>query len=165
MGPEGDKYLEDLAHERVVWKMQRWAWVVIALIVIAALCGLLGQGALSHAQAGRANSVLWAEYDRFARYQASAILKVHLGAAGHTSLPAIWLGREYLEHVEIERIYPKPEQVKVANDRMIYIFNLARANEHTEIAFHFKPSGFGKTPVKMGLVDGPELNFSQFVYP
>jgi hypothetical protein len=165
MGQTGDSYLEDLAHERVVWKMQRWGWAVLTLILLAALIGFLGHGPLSKAKAGQPKSVLWAEYDRFGRHHASAVLKVHLGASGATSLPAIWIAREYLDQVEMEQIYPAPERVKVAEGRLIYIFDLARTNEQTEITFHLKPSGFGKKSVKLGLVDGPELQFSQFIYP
>lgn len=165
MGQEARNYLEDMPHERVVWKIQRWGWVMLTLILLAALAGLFGHGPLGKAEAGQRNSAVWAEYDRLGRYQAPAVLKVHLNTTANTSLPAIWFTREFLERMEVEAIHPTPERAQASGDRVIYIFSLARTNEPTVIAFHVKPSEFGKTPVSLGLVGGPELRFSQFIYP
>jgi len=59
----------------------------------------------------------------------------------------------------------EPERVKVGNDSLIYIFNVSRTNEEATITFHLKPTGYGKTPVRLGLVDGPQMDFTQFIYP
>ena len=165
MGKEGDPQLEDLAHERAIWKLQHFAWGLFALILLAALLGVFGRGLLSESKVGNPNAGLWAEYDRFGRYHAPSTLKLHLAPSGNSSLPAVWLGRDFVDRIEMQQIYPQPERVKVGQDRLIYIFNVARTNESAVITFHYKPDGYGKTHAKLGLENGPELQFSQFVYP
>jgi hypothetical protein len=163
MGHGGDSHLDDLAHERAIWKLQHYAWTFFALILVAALLGLFGDGVLSHAKAAKPGLSL--EYERFGRYQAPNALKLRLGAGGGNTLPAVWLDRDFVDQIEIQEIYPPPELVKVTSDRLIYIFNVAQTNDTVAIAFHFKPDGYGKTRGRLGLVDGPELTFSQFIYP
>jgi hypothetical protein len=164
MGQGEDTSLNDLTHERAVWKVEHWGWGVFALILLAALIGLFGEGPLAHAKAGRPKSNLWIEYDRLVRYQAPTTLKVHI-AAGNNSLPALWVARDYLDRVQVEDISPVPERTKVGKDSLIYIFNVARTNEEATITFQVKPAGYGNTPVRLGLMDGPQIGFTQFVYP
>jgi hypothetical protein len=163
MGRDGDSHLDDLTHERAIWKVQHFAWAVFALILIAALLGLFGDGLVSHAKAGK--SGLSIEYERFGRYQAPSSLKLRLSAGGGNTLPAVWFAREFVDQIEMGEIYPLPERVKVSSDRLIYIFNVAQTNNDVAITFRFKPDGYGKTRGRLGLVDGPELTFSQFIYP
>ena len=163
MGDKGDSHLDDLGHERAIWKFQHWAWTLFALTLIAASLGLFGDGLVSHAKAGKPGLSL--EYERFGRYQAPSTLKLRLNSGGGNTLPAVWLAQDFVDQIEIEEIYPPPERVKVAGDRLIYIFNVAQTNDPVAITFHFKPDGYGKTRARLGLVDGPEVTFSQFVYP
>src|SRR5688572_10875472 len=111
MGQSEDSHLEDLAHERTIWKLQHFAWGVSTLILLAALFGVFGNGLASRAKAGSPGSAFWAEYERFARYQAENTLKLHLGASGNTAIPAIWFAREFVDQIEVTQIYPEPEQV------------------------------------------------------
>lgn len=163
MGQTEDKKLHDLTHERAVWKVEHWGWATFALIILAALTGLFGQGPVARAKAQ--NSQIVVEYDRFVRYQAPAHLKVHLRNGGGSSMPALWIGREFLDRVEVERISPEPERVKLAKDGLIYIFDMAQTNESAKVTVDFKPAGYGNTRVALRLVDGSQVQFTQFFYP
>jgi hypothetical protein len=165
MGQNGDRQLEDLAHERAVWKVEHWGWAAFALVLLASLIGLFGDGPLARATAGRPNSMLWVEYDRFVRCHAPATLKVHLRPSGNNSLPALWVARNFLERVEVEHISPEPERIKAAGESLIYIFDVMRTNEKTLVTFQLKPTDCGNASVSLGLVDGPQLQFTQFIYP
>jgi hypothetical protein len=162
MGGNGDSRLDDLAHERAIWKLQHFAWTFFALVLIAALLGLFGNGVASRARAEKSGLSL--EYERFGRYQAPSTLELRLSAGGST-LPAVWIARDFVDEIEIQQIDPTPELVKVARDRLIYIFNVAQTNDAIAITFHFKPDGYGRARGRVGLMDGPELIFSQFIYP
>jgi hypothetical protein len=163
MGQEVQSNLEDLAHERVIWKLQHFAWGLFALIGVAAVAGVFGSGPAARAKAQ--NASLSVEYERFLRYQASSTLKLHVSDGAGSALPAVWLAKDFVDNLEIERIYPAPEQVKVGPDRFIYVFNVAQTNGTVTIAFHFKPDGYGRTRGRVGLVGGSEVGFEQFVYP
>ena len=163
MGEGVETNLEDLAHERVIWRLQHFAWALFALIGLGALAGVFGSGPVARAKAQDAS--LSVEYERFLRYQAPSTLRLHVNDGAGSALPAVWLAKEFVDNLEIERIYPTPEQVKVGPDRFIYIFNVAQTNGKATISFHFKPDSYGKTSVRLGLVNGSEVSFKQFVYP
>jgi hypothetical protein len=63
--PPGTEIDQDLEFQRRIWKLQRVAWAVMALVVLAAVLGLLGPGVLGMATAGGRSSPLWLEYDHF----------------------------------------------------------------------------------------------------
>ena len=60
---------QDLPHERLEWTFEPIGWVVIALVLLAALAGLLGRGPLSRATVGHDGAALRVEYNCLARYQ------------------------------------------------------------------------------------------------
>jgi hypothetical protein len=157
---------QDLPHERLEWRIERIGWVAMALVLLAALGGLLGPGPLSSATAGDTGSPLRVEYNRFARSQAPAILRVHLGpGAAHDGKARLWLSREYVENIELHHIDPEPESVEAAHDRLIYTFNLPDPSRPTAVTFHLEANAFGRMPVSVGLDSGPQLHLRQFVYP
>ena len=56
---------QDLTFQRRSWIVQRVGWVMLALLILAALGGLFGPGPLSRARAGPHDGPLWVEYQRF----------------------------------------------------------------------------------------------------
>ena len=163
MGQNWEKSLGDLSHERAVWKIEHWGWSVFAAILLAALIGVFGEGPLARARAE--NTQLAVEYDRFVRYQAPSHFKIHLRNTSPNSMPALSIARDFLERVEVTHISPEPQRVRLTKDALIYIFDVARTNEDTTIAVQFRPSGYGRGRVQLGLIDGQQLEFTQFSYP
>jgi len=157
---------QDLPHERLEWRIERVGWIVMALMLLAALVGLLGPGPLSSTTAGEKGSTLWVEYNRFERYQAPAMLRVHLGpGAARDGKARLWLNREYVENIELHHIDPEPESVEVGHDRLIYTFNLPDSTQPTAVTYYLEANKYGRMPLRVGLDAGLQLNFSQFYYP
>lgn len=157
---------QDLQFQEREWKVEIVAWVIVALILIAALLGLLGPGPLSSQIAGQPDSGLWVEYNRFARYQAPEALKVHVRPAGDSdSQVRFSLNRDFVDKVDLKDIEPEPERVEAWPDRFVYIFNLPQSGQATSLIFHFEANEFGPMPVYLGLEGGPELTFNQFYFP
>jgi hypothetical protein len=156
---------QDLAHERIEWKIERAGWIVMALVLLAALVGLLGRGRFSVAVAGEKGSTLWVEYNRFERYQAATMLRIHLGAASRDGKARLWLNREYVENIEIHHIDPEPETVEVLHDRFIYSFNLPDGAQPSAVTYYFEGNAFGRILISVGMDGGSQLNFPQFFYP
>jgi hypothetical protein len=157
---------QDLAFEKRWWKIERTGWVVIALVLLAALLGFLGPGPLTKKTAGQRNGLLWVDYHQFERYQAPIDLKVHLShQAPQNGEVRLWISREYVEAIEIEHVDPQPESVEIGEQRFVYTFKAAEVPKSANIVFHFKPTTFGKFPVRIGLVNGGEIGFTHFFYP
>jgi len=157
---------QDLAHERREWMIERVGWAAMALLLSAALVGLLGPGPLSGATAGDGGSTLWVEYNRFERYQAPAMLRVHLGpGAARDGKVRLWLSRRYVENVELRHVDPEPDRVEVMHDRLIYTFNVPDPHRPTAVTYHLEANAFWSMPVGIGLEGGEHVAFTQFVYP
>ncbi len=78
----GDPLIEnDHAFQCRMWTIQRYGWVIIALIVITALLGLFGSGPLSTVTVGTSSTALQLRYDRFVRSQAPTNLYITLAAS------------------------------------------------------------------------------------
>jgi hypothetical protein len=157
---------QDLEFQGRSWTVQRIGWIVMPLLVLAALFGLLGPGPLSSATAGSEAGPLWLEYDRLGHWERPTTLQLHLGAnVAAEGLVRVWLDSAYVEKMQIERVTPQPESVELAANRLIYTFQIAEPGQPATISFDLKPEKFGPNSGEVGLVEGSSLQFSQFIYP
>lgn len=156
----------DLKHQKRLWIVERTGWAVMILLMAAALTGLFGAGPLSHATAGQTGSEFWVDYQKFDRCEATSQLRVHVGSGALKSESVgVWLSRHYLENVEVEKTTPAAEHQEAAGDRVVYVFRAAGSNEPIVLTFHVRPTEQGKKHARIGIVNGPEVHFSQFIYP
>jgi len=152
-----------LKEQAIEWKVERIAWVVMALILLAALAGLLGPGPLSKAVAGDRASALWVEYHRFERYQAPTKLIIHLTPPAREI--RLWINYGFMRNVDLEHIDPEPERSEAGADRYSFPFVLNDTKNEIILTVYFKANEFGMLHTEMGLENGPSLRFSQMVYP
>ena len=108
------------------------------------------------------------EYERWIRFTGPHELVVHLapvqgGEAGDSA--RIWLGRDYLEAMEIENVVPEPERVEAGTDRLVFVFPLVSPGNPTAVTFQLKPHHIGPTTATVGREGGTPLRFRQFVLP
>ncbi len=155
---------QDLAVERREWAAQRVGWVVILLILVAGLAGIWGVGPLSQATA--ASGGLTVHFERFARTRAESEMVVTLlhGSAVN-GVAAIWLDRDYLESAAVQRVLPEPAGMAAMAGQVVYRFIVNESGQPVEVAFTVVPSGPGLARGSVGLVNGPEVSFSQVIYP
>jgi hypothetical protein len=138
--------------------VQLVGWAVMALVVLAALLGLFGNGPLSSATVE--GGALRVEYDRFLRHQAPQQLRLRLEVEG--GQVRVWLNAEYLEHIQIEHIEPRPERVEVGPDGQTFTFLV---EESATVVLHFVPERVGRLTARIRLAGKEALTFHQFVYP
>ena len=157
---------EDIAHERLEWRLERIGWTVMALVLVAALAGLLGPGPLSSAIRTGNDSKLRLEYNRFVRAEGPTLLRIRSAADLATNGQLrLWIGREYIETVEIKHIDPEPASVEISGDRLIYVFKVSDPAQPTTVIFHLEPDAFGLSTLKIGIDEQTQLTARQFVYP
>ena len=163
--PVGDlEFDRDLSFQDREWTIQRAGWLVMLAIIVVALTGLLGSGPLSSATAEA--GPLQLEYSRFERRHAPTELEVSVArSAANQDQVEVWVSSDYLARIEITSIVPEPEEVSEAGDRVVYRFNIDDQSEASEIRIALEPDEPGLTTGRIGVTDGPELMFSQFVYP
>lgn len=156
---------EDVAFEHKTWTFQRVSWVVLLLIIIAALLGFTGRGGLpgiNTMKEASASQNIELEYNRFLRNQVSEELKVHLKGIQSTST-AIAFSKDFYDKLRVEQVVPEPAQVQVGAKSITYTFDTPHPESH--IIFYTKPMKTGMLDVT---VQGPEneaVAISQYVYP
>jgi len=157
---------QDLRFQRWEWAVQRVGWAAFVLILVAGLLGLFGDGPLSRGRAGTRETRLWVEYERLQRYQAQATLQVHVAreTIGDGTL-RLWIGRDYAEGVRLRQLTPSPEATEVAGDRLIGVFRVGAGPGPATVTLQAQPTVRGRQRVRLGLVDGPAVDFTILVYP
>ena len=116
---------EDFKFQQREWLFQKVGWVVIWLLLVAALLGVFGKGPLSEAQVNDPTGVLTVNYTRLERYRSPTTMEVIVGpdqASGGKF--AITLDRQFVDRIDIERIDPEPDSVKSEMSRIAYEFEL-----------------------------------------
>lgn len=157
---------QDLRFQRREWALQRVAWVLIAVAIVAALLGLTGRGPLSQATAGAEGDALRVAYGRFERLQSPTTLRVLLGAeATGGEQVEIWVEQAYLDGVEIQSIDPEPLEVRTGAERMVYVVGVDEPGQPLSVTFHLQQQALWRRSGRIGLTDGTSLSFGQFVYP
>lgn len=157
---------EDMRHQRHEWRAEQIGWALMLLVLIGAVAGLLGPGPLSQTVAGTEGSTLWVDYQRIARYQAPAELRIHFrnpdpgGEDGRLSL-----NRDFYEAVEIQTISPLPKSTLLTHDRVQFVFPADTRLGATAVTFHFHPIQRWRRPVSVSLDGGERRDFSIFVLP
>jgi hypothetical protein len=159
---------EDLEFQRRSWVLQRVGWVVMGLVVLAALLGLFGgTGSLGGAKAGSEDAVMSVSYERFLRFMKPTTLQIRLSPeAGTEGEVTVWLDREYLEGMQVQQVTPQPDSAEAGPDRLTYVFKVDDPNGPTAVTFDLLPQQkIGPLKGRAGIDDGEPVNFSQFVYP
>jgi hypothetical protein len=157
---------QDLDFQRREWRVQRIGWVVMGLIVLAALIGLTGNGVLARATVSDPAEMLRLEYARVDRVQSPSTLAVLIaGDAVVDEQVEMWVDREYLRGISIENVVPEPQEVRSAADGLVYVFAVDQPGEPLTVSFDVRHTAFGAKSGRVALVDGPALDFAQFVYP
>jgi hypothetical protein len=157
---------QDLKFQRRSWGVERAGWIIGAFILFAALLGLFGPGPLSKARAASPDRRLSVEYHKLEHYRAPVHLRIDIDSnAASNGQIQLWINRDYVEALDMEHIDPEPESVEINEERLVYLFKAQRPPATSKILFRFEPNKFGKTFARVGLVNGPELQFTQFYFP
>ena len=157
---------EDLPFQRGQWRVQRIGWVLMALVLFAALAGLFGPGPLSSTTAADASGALEVKYNRFERNSRHTELRVKVaGDRVRDGQVQLWMDAAYAHELRMLSISPEPLRVEVQGDRQVYTFAAAGGPSPVQVTLHYEHQEFGKADGRVGLVNGPEVPVGQFVYP
>jgi hypothetical protein len=163
----GDLFIkDDPGFRRKEWLFERIGWAVMALILLAALLGLLGPGPLSNATAGEEGGALWVNYQRFAHRSAPTTLEIHAGpGTAQDGRLRLWISRAVVGQNEVRSLQPQPEQASAVGDRFVYTFNVDDPGQEAVVFLHLEPHNYFRQQVALGVEGGPEVRFTQVLYP
>lgn len=88
------------------WRLERLAWVLMGLLIVAALCGLTGAGGpLSRGQVEAGNATI--DYPRIARWQSAEDATIRF-ASDATGEVDVLLSARFAEAFDVETVQPQP---------------------------------------------------------
>lgn len=156
---------QDPQFERQSWRLQRFGWLCMAVVVVGALLGMFGPGPLSSASASASNSFR-VDYNRFWRMQSPMTVRVTVEPeAVHDGEAQLWFSQEYLGDLTIEQVTPPPSSVELTDGRVVYHFPTQSTEGPATIQFRIEPETPGCIQGRCGLSGGPEIAFTHYVYP
>lgn len=157
---------QNVPFQQMCWKLQRACWVVMTLVIVAAIAGLIGTGPVSDVSAGKPGDAIWVEYQRFARLCAPEELKVHVGKGqARDGRVTVWLNREFVEGLQVEEVTPHPESVEAFGDRLAYVFRTPNPADEVAVTFDVQPKSWGRQRGTVGVAGGTSVALARLVYP
>ncbi len=101
---------EDLRFQKVMWLIERMGWIAMAMIVAAAMAGLLG-GPTARKETRDASGRVHVEYRRFQRHLDPAALRLKIDTQGQ-SLFELTIGKDLAQAFEIRSVVPAPIEMQ-----------------------------------------------------
>ncbi len=91
---------------------------------------------------------------------------MHLGpSAAQQPTARVWIDRRYLESFQLQQVTPEPDRMEAGAERLVLTFPRGGGERATAITLHMRPTRSGSLSGRVGLIDGPSVQFEQFVYP
>lgn len=155
-----------MPHHRAAWRVERIAWALGAIALIAALLGLLGYGPMSRTIVGTSDGIQ-IEYDRFQRSSAPTDYKV-TAAPSVTSAGELRIrfDQSLVDEIEFDDIVPEPAEVRTGSGYTEFVFQVAQGGATPmHIAFRFRPTTFGHRSGQVATRGRAPLTIDQYIYP
>lgn len=146
--------------------MQRYAWGGIALIVLCAALGLFGRGLFSQTTMQDPSLPISVTYERFVRYLNTSSVQVHIDKIPmQAETVRVWLSKDYLNHLEVQPIFPTPEWAETSSTGITYVFRVVPSKEGIDVVMTFQMQAIGFVTGRIGVDESHALTFRQWVYP
>lgn len=157
--------IEDPDFQRREWTVLRVGWLLLALLLAAALAGLFGAGPASETTADSPDGSVQVEYERFIRHVGTTTLTIRPGAdTVEQDKVQVFISRELVTGWRIENVSPTPSTESSTDQWLIYEFD-ALGVSPPEIKMLYRGDGFGRHDGSIGAGTGAPLELWQWIYP
>lgn len=156
-----------IEYQRREWVAQRIGWVIMALTVLAAVLGILGDtGPLAETETEAPDGSFRVQYTRIEHHHSPSVLVVTVSPkAVAGSEVRLWLDADYIANLSIESIIPEPESVEVGPDRVVHVFSVAEQDAPFDIVFNHEQDGYWWNQGRIGIEGGSVVELRQVVLP
>ncbi len=160
---------EDIAYERREWVIQRIAWVVMGLVVVAALLGFLGSnGPFATATLTAPDDSFQVEYVRIDHHNAVSELEITIAPEMvEDGQVRLWFDSAFIHNLGVESVLPEPESVESGSERVTYVFAVSDfdARGPLDVTFSYDREGYWWQHGHLGVEGGGDVELRQFVFP
>jgi hypothetical protein len=167
---------DHLAENRREYWVERGAWVVMLLIVVAAALGGLGPGPMSRRKAESPNGTLRVQYEAMDRYQAPSELHITwIGKAPPAGPVEVSISRPLVDRTQLTQVTPPPGRVETRSGAVVLTYDGAALAGGQPIIYRYQHEHFGPIGFEVTLVGSPgdgrqenggqRVRVTQFVWP
>jgi hypothetical protein len=154
---------DDPEYQRKTEIAQRIGWVFMAIFLVAAVAGFLGQSRFSTREVSEQRMTL--EYDKFIRTGTETELKVTVHPKEGATSVAFWVPRSYLDEIEIEHALPEPERTETSDDGVRFFYPVPPGGKPVEVVITIVPQKPGRfRGLVTELSSSSALEFDQVAY-
>ncbi|MCU6673669.1 hypothetical protein [Leclercia adecarboxylata] len=143
---------------------RRFGFVLLLLIITAALAGVFSGGYFSDATKTNAAKSVQVKYQRFGRLQTPLELKITLPGQGTAPL-TLRVGGEYMARTQTDNIWPQPDEMHSEGGELVLVYQEAKSRKDFNVWIYNTPDKPGKTVTTVTVNNQPGLSFWQFIYP
>jgi hypothetical protein len=150
---------------------RRWARTesishgIMAVVVLAALSGLLGHGPLSHKTIWTPDGRLAVDFEPLARFGTATQVTLHLPSEpGSLDRVPIVLSSSIAEPMGLQQIIPAPVESQPAGRELAYEFNIAPSSNSGLVRLALKPAVVGRVNL-YAKVGTDTVSWTQWVLP
>jgi hypothetical protein len=153
---------EDMAQQCREWRTERIGWVIMALLVLAALLGLFARGPLSESTIASSDGALRVDYERFGHKTARTQFVITLARAPQDT--RIRLSPSFLQTYDIEVLYPVPLRSASGAAGLELVFAPSATGDLT-VHVAGRPNRFGMASLWVEASNQNRASFTQLIYP
>ena len=155
---------EDLAFQRRWWKFENFVWSFFALILVADVAGLLGNGPLAHTHRDTADGSLSVHYDRIERATTPSTLTVLPGPkAIQNGRLLLFVSDSLVKDLGAQRVAPQPAVSAIGNGGITYVF--PATGGPATVSFGLQPASIGLHRLTIGVPGSEQVQARVLVLP
>jgi hypothetical protein len=153
----------DLSHR--TWSVQAVGRWLLALVIVAALAGMVGHGPLSWTSARADDGRLTIEYERFGRRGGSQDVTIEVAGALATEgqWTVVLSGALATKH-ELTTITPEPASMRAVADGVELTFEQVGDADLAAVV-SLTPGGMWRESSAVAVPDSGRVGLEQFIYP
>jgi hypothetical protein len=154
---------EDMRFQQRTWRAERIGWIVMALLVIAALAGVFFHGPVSRTAAKSVNDSLAVEYERFAHKTALTHFVIRVSPPLPDQV-LVRLSPSFAGTHDTDSVEPRPIRSSGGSYGLEFVFSRSAAGD---LAIHIaaRPKRFGFMSVDIEVEGRGAVNIAQLIYP
>ena len=155
---------EEIRFQEISWIVERVAWVVLALVPLAALTGIFAHGIVSDKIARAPNSSLSVEYERYQRRSVQARFVFRIPAAQSEEI-RLRLSHSFQRNYEIQSLQPAPLRSRASPEQLELFLHPPEAGGELVIVIWSIPRTIGAVDLQAQTDSSGPVQFPVFIHP
>lgn len=149
------------------WQIQKIGYLVLFILIVAALIGLTGNGIFGTTIKADSSGLLKVEYDPILRSHSDTVIRlwVRPQSLSDKASFALSLSQTSFANAIIKQINPKPISESIDGANLRYTFSASNNSTAMPIQIWFEPQIFGKLNTTVNFHNQSTVTFQQLILP